>query len=122
MAIQDWVLVDTCIWAPFFNRPHSPEKQAVDALIDDDRAALVGPILAEVLLGFRRDDRADWVASNLRLEPTWQEWRAASRLGRKLICVGNELPLCDLVIAAVALERELFVYSVDPHFDHFPEL
>lgn len=126
MAIQDWVLLDTCIWAPFFNRPPSPEKRAVDELIDDDRAALIGPIFAEVLLGFRRDDQADWVASKLRglhfPEPTWQEWRRASKLGRQLIAAGHALPLSDLILAAVALERNLYVYSVDPHFDLVSDL
>ena len=26
------VLIDTCIWVPFFNRPQSAEKKALDAL------------------------------------------------------------------------------------------
>jgi hypothetical protein len=43
------VLIDTCMWVPFFNRPHSAEKRTIDGLIDEDRAALVGPILAEIL-------------------------------------------------------------------------
>ena len=43
------VLIDTCIWVPFFNRPQSPEKKAVDALLDEDRGALIGPIVAEIL-------------------------------------------------------------------------
>jgi hypothetical protein len=38
----------------------------VDALLDEDRVALIGPILAEVLRGFRQDAHADWVASALR--------------------------------------------------------
>jgi predicted nucleic acid-binding protein len=126
MAIQEMVLVDTCIWVPFFNRPQSREKHAVDLLLDEDRAALVGPILTEVLLGFRRDEQADWVASVLRglhfLEVTWKEWRAAARLGRQLIANGHSLPLSDLAIAAVALERGIAVYTSDPHFDLIPNL
>ena len=35
---------------------------------------------------------------------------------------GHRLPLTDLVIAAIALRHDLFVYTVDPHFDHFPDL
>ena len=66
MAVREIVLVDTCIWVPFFNRLRSREKQSVDELLDDDRVALVGPILTEILLGFRRDEYADWVASELR--------------------------------------------------------
>jgi hypothetical protein len=86
--MEDWVFVDTCIWSSFFEKPSSPEKIAVDTLIDADRVALVGPVLSEVLLGFRRKDQADWVASRLRLahymEATWDHWRAAAELGREL--------------------------------------
>jgi predicted nucleic acid-binding protein len=56
------------------------------------------------------------------LEVTWEEWRAASRLGRQMIGNGHTLPLSDLVIAAVALERDIAVYTTDPHFDLFPNL
>ena len=126
MVIRDLVLIDTCIWVMFFNRPQSSDKRAVDGLLDDDRAALVGPILTEILLGFRRDEYADWVASELRglhfLDIVWDEWRAAAKLGRLLLANGNAVPQTDLVIAAVALERDITVYSSDPHFDLFPEL
>lgn len=105
----------------FFNRPQSDEKLAIDALLEDDRAAIVGPILSEILLGFRRDDQADWVASVLRglhyVQPTWDEWRAAARLGRELKAKGHHLPLSDLVVGAVAKERRISVYTTDPHFD-----
>ena len=80
--MEAWVLVDTCIWASFFSKPGSKEKQAVDDLLDADRVALVGPILSEVLLGFRRKEQADWVASRLRhahyVEATWDDWRSAA--------------------------------------------
>ena len=83
MRLQDLVLVDTCVWVPFFNRPQSAVKRTIDELLDDDRAALVGPILAEVLSGFRHDTEADWVASVLRgvayVELIWDDWRAAAR-------------------------------------------
>jgi hypothetical protein len=83
MAIQQLVLVDTCIWVPFFNRPQSNVKIAVDELLDTDQVAVIGPIVSEVLLGFRRNAEADWVASFLRgvryLSVTWDEWRVARR-------------------------------------------
>ncbi len=126
MNQQDLVLIDTCIWIPYFNRPHSAEKRAVDRLLDEDRAALIGPILAEVLQGFRRDEQADWVASGLRgLQVpvmTWDDWRSAARLGRMLIAAGHQLPLTDLAVAATALRINCAVYSTDPHFDLIPRL
>lgn len=121
MAAQELVLVDTCIWVQFFNRPQSPEKKAVDALLDDDRAALVGPVLTEILLGFRRDEQADWVASMLAgltfVEIVWDDYRSAARLGRHLLSNGHALPQTDLIVAAAALARSIAVYTTDPHFD-----
>jgi len=126
ILMDDWVFVDTCIWASFFGKPGSPEKVAVDDLLDADRVAVVGPIVAEVLLGFRRKDQADWVASRLRLahyvEVKWDDWYSAADLGRDLAATGSKLPLSDLLIAIVAKRCDAAVYSTDPHFDLIPEL
>ena len=117
----DLVLIDTCIWVGFFNRTQSTERMTVDPLLDDDRAAITGMILAEILQGFRRDDQADWVASSLKglhaLEPTWDDWRFVAKLGRQLIASGHRLPLTDPAIAAIALRNDCFVLTTDPHFD-----
>ena len=126
MTDADLVIVDTGIWSAFFSKPSSAEKRSLDALLDEDRAALTGPIIAEVLRGFRRTDQADWVASRLRLahyiEPTWDDWRGAAALGRELAAKGHEIPLTDLVIAALARRVGAAVVSSDPHFDLIPDL
>jgi hypothetical protein len=92
---SDLVLIDTCIWVGFFNRNQSAERITVDPLLDDDRAAITGMILAEILQGFRRDEQADWVASSLKglhdLEPTWDDWRVAAKLGRLLVAKRSPL-------------------------------
>ena len=124
--MEDWVLVDTLIWASFFAKPASPEKRAVDDLLDADRVALVGPIVAEVLLGFRRKAQADWVASRLRqahnVEATWDDWKLAAEIGRELAARGQAIPITDLVVAAVAKRTDISVYSTDSHFDLVPDL
>jgi len=83
--MEDWVFVDTCIWASFFTRPTSRETIAVDVLLAQDRVALVGPVVAEVLRGFRRQEQADWAGSRLRLAhyvtAEWDDWRQAAHLG-----------------------------------------
>jgi len=121
-----FVLVDTCIWVQFFNRPQSAEKKAVDALLDDNRAALIGPIVTEILQGIPREPQANYVVSLLRgmrcLEATWEDWIEAARLGRRLAADGHRLPLSDLVLAAVSLRLDAEVYSTDPDFDPISEL
>lgn len=59
------VIADTSVWIPFFNRPESPEKQAIDALIDADRLALVGVVLAELLQGCRTPKEANMILTKL---------------------------------------------------------
>jgi len=124
--MTQWVVVDTLIWASFFSKPQSLEKRAVDDLLDADRVTLIGPIVSEVLLGFRRKEQADWVVARMRHahfpELVWDDWRLAAELGRGLTSRGHSLPLTDLVIASVALRLRIAVYSTDPHFDLIPEL
>jgi len=124
MVAPNWVLIDSCVWVPFFNRKTSIEKSAVTELLKYDRVALIGPVLAEVLRGFRRDEEADWVASSLRgvhyLELTWDIWTSAARLSRTLAAKGHRLPLTDVVLATAALHVDCPVYSTDPHFDVIP--
>jgi predicted nucleic acid-binding protein len=124
--MADLVLIDTCIWAPFFARKKSPHKSAVADLLDQDRAAIIGPILAEVLLGFTKDTEADWVASALAgvqyLELSRKAWRAAAKLGRHLAAGGHFLPVSDLALAVAALRHQYSLYSIDPHFDVVPNL
>jgi hypothetical protein len=124
--VDDRVFVDTCIWSPFFAKPASAEKVAVDALIDSDRVALIGPVMAEILLGFRRKDQADWAASRLRMahlvDTNWDDWQAAATLGRELASKGHKLPLTDLVLAVIAMRVGAWLYTTDPHFDLIPEI
>ena len=124
--MNDSVIIDTCIWASFFAKPHSAEKRAVDALLDADQVVVIGPILAEVLLGFRRQEQADWVASRLRMahqhEVTWDDWCQAASLGRQMAAVTHGVPLTDLVIVAIAIRTSQRVYTIDPHFDLFPNV
>jgi len=124
--MADGVLVDTCVWAAVFSKSESDHRQTVDRLIEQDRVVVIGPILAEVLYGFRRAEQAEWAASRMKelgwLEVEWDEWCAAAALGRQLAAAGHRLPLTDLVIAAVARKRDLSVYTIDPHFDLLPQV
>jgi predicted nucleic acid-binding protein len=102
--MTDRVIIDTCIWASVFAKANSPHQQAVERLINQDRAVLIGPVLT------------DW------LEIEWDNWRQAASLGRQLAATGHRLPLTDLVITAIAGKHDLLVYTVDPHFNLLTDL
>ncbi len=120
------VIADTSVWIPFFNRPDSPEKTALDLLIDADEVALVGVVLAELLQGCRtpaeRDALSDALLALPYYEVTQSTWLKTGDLSATLLRKGVTLPLSDLIIAAVAIEQDCRIYSLDTHFKKIPGL
>jgi predicted nucleic acid-binding protein len=120
------VIADTSVWIPFFNRPDSSEKVALDRLIDADEVALVGVVLAELLQGCRTlTERATLSESLLALfyfEVTQTTWLRTGDLSAQLLRKGVTLPLSDLLIATLAIEHHCRVYSLDTHFKKIPGL
>ena len=98
----DRVLIDTCIWATVFAKSGSREHQTVAALIEQDRVVIIGPVLTEVLCGFRRRGQADWAASRLKnldwIAVEWDDWREAAALGRQLSSAGHRLPVWEQLL------------------------
>lgn len=118
------VIADTSVWIPFFNRPDSPEKIALDMLIDSDEVALVGVVLAELLQGCRTQTERTTLSEALLalryFEVTQAIWSQAGDLSAHLLRKGVTLPLSDLLIAALAIEHECHVCSLDAHFKKIP--
>ncbi len=120
------VIADTSVWISFFNRPDSPEKAALDLLIDADEVALVGVVLTELLQGCRtppeRNSLVDALLALPYYEVTQSSWVQTGDLSARLLRRGVTLPLSDLIIAALAIERDCRVYSLDGHFKKIPGL
>lgn len=114
------VLVDTSVWADFFNGYPSPEEKALSRLIaGNDEIFTCGVVVAEVFQGLRRDrGRAEIVRLFRELvfvEPSGIEayLRAADvyrSLRRRGVTVRSTI---DCLIAVVAEENECDVLSRD---------
>ena len=122
----DPVIVVRCVLAPAFSRSYGVERRIVDRLLEQRRLVTLGVIAAEVLRGLRTEGEAGFIAARLRkfqtIVPTWKDRVAAGRPGRLTAANGADLPLADLIIAAVALRTGSSVYTTDPHFDRIPGL
>ena len=118
------VIADTSVWIPFFNRPDSREKAALDLLIDADEVVLVGVVLAEVLQGCRTPSERETLSEALSALPYFEvnssTWIRAGDLSSQLLRKGITLPLSDLLIAVLAIEHGCRVYSLDAHFTKIP--
>jgi predicted nucleic acid-binding protein len=115
------VLVDTSYWIEYFNRPQEERARKVEALIRDDRAALTGVVLAELLQGAK-------IASELSLLRTalaavrWVEtgneaYVRAGSLGFALRRRGVTVPVTNCIIAAAAESLGGHLLTLDAHFE-----
>ncbi|MEE9548932.1 MAG: PIN domain-containing protein [Candidatus Binatia bacterium] len=120
------VVADTTVWIEFFNDPESEEKHVLDHLIDNDQLAFVGPVLAELLQGCRTAGEANAILYHVSalpfLEMNFSAWRRAGEISSSLRRKGTTLPLMDVIIAAIALEHDAEVFTIDPHFRRIPGL
>lgn len=95
-------------------------------LIDADEVALVGVVLAELLQGCRtpseRTTLSESLLALLYFEVAQTTWLRTGDLSAQLLRKGVTLPLSDLLIAALAIEHDCRVYSLDTHFKKIPGL
>jgi predicted nucleic acid-binding protein len=114
------VLVDTSVWADFFNGYPSAEKKSLSRLIaGDDEIFTCGAVVAEILQGLRRDKGRAEIMRLFRelvfVEPSGIDTylRAADvyrTLRRRGLTVRSTI---DCLIAVVAEENECDVLARD---------
>ena len=120
------VIPDTSAWVHYFRAGNSSDAKAVQSLIESDRAILVGIIYAELLRGARTPADADTLAKSLDGLPYVEFdkgiWRFAGALLASLERTGERIPVQDALIAAIAIQNDLSVFSQDRHFKRIPAL
>ncbi|WP_305046445.1 type II toxin-antitoxin system VapC family toxin [Geoalkalibacter sp.] len=116
------VIVDTSAWIDFFRAPAGGIGDEVATLIEQDRAVLVGPVLAELLQGLKSRREADTLNELFSilpyLETTRDDWENAGDLLRRMRHNGITMPLSDTLIASIAKKHGHAVLTLDKHFEH----
>ena len=114
------ILVDSSAWIEGLRRDGKLEvKLALQALNDEYEAAWCSIIKLEVLGGSRKEERArlERYFSVIRyLVVTEATWDLAKSYSWRLRDRGQNVPTSDILIAAVAIEAGIRVYSIDQHF------
>ncbi len=120
---RDGVIVDTSILIDFLKNK-APYAAAVAALITSKRIRTTGVIMAELLQGARTATEEAYVVELLEgipaIEVTSALWMNAGRLSCSLRRKGITLPLSDIAIAALAIEHNLSLFTLDRHFTQIP--
>ncbi|MGA1864882.1 MAG: PIN domain-containing protein [bacterium] len=121
--IKDGVIVDTSILIDFLK---GSEKYAeeVTTLLVKNRAVTTGIIIAELLQGIKNPEEEQNISELMTaintLEISTKLWIKAGKLSSSLRKKGINLPLTDVAIATLALEFNLYVFTMDKHFDQIP--
>lgn len=115
------VLVDSSIWIEASRRQGDlAAKVGLEALLEEYEAATTSPVLLEVLGGARKEERKrmrDYFRVVPHVAVDAKDWDNALTLAWQLKDKGHTLPWNDVLIASVALRRDLRVYAQDKHFE-----
>ncbi len=115
------VVVDTSVWIDFFNNPEMEGNSRLEELIrDQNRAAICGVILQEILQGIREQKSFDLTRQRLLflpfLESTREVHLLAASIYRDLRKRGVTVPSVDAAIAAIAIHHGFPLFTRDDHF------
>jgi predicted nucleic acid-binding protein len=118
------VIVDTSVWVDYLRGTQNARTDALDRLLENGEAAICGVIEAELVAGLRNRTEREELVSLLEgcdyLEVSRADWRRAGELAGQLKDRGRTLPLSDLIIAALAIDRGCALLASDSHFTHIP--
>ena len=119
------VLLDTSVWIDAF-RGKTPHIVAVtQALLNDDRILICGPVIFEIKRGLRPSDRKKILPlldALIRLSVDETVWDAAGDLDASLRKKGITIPPMDVIIAQVCLHHKVSLFTLDQHFNSIPQL
>lgn len=113
-------LVDTSVWVEFLRGEKTAIKKRLEDLLDENRAAVSGIILAELLTGIANEKEQCFLEECFLglpyLEATREIFATAGEMGATLRKKGITMPVSDLLIAALAKTHALTVLTLDNHF------
>jgi predicted nucleic acid-binding protein len=114
------ILVDSSVWIDFLGSAPSPAGAELRRMITDaEPLALAGVVITEVLQGLRRDvSRLEHYLSQWdMLEPKgFSTYREAAAIFRVARAKGVAVTTIDALIAAIALEHGVTLFTLDKDF------
>ncbi len=119
------VVVDTSVWVAVLRSRTAPEAPVLAALLDADDVLLPVPVRLELLAGASAKLRAHLRRTLSALPvayPTDDTWALIDEWTERTVDAGQRFGVGDLLIGAVAAERDALVWSLDGDFDRMARL
>lgn len=123
------VVVDSTIWSLALRRAaqrHNPEEGELAELVREGRVVLLGPIRQELLSGIRFPKQWTELRDTLRAFPdaplTEEDFEEAAACFNRCRAKGVQGSNTDFLICAVALRRDLAVFTTDGDFARYAKV
>jgi len=119
------VLVDTAVWIAVLRSAVAPEAPLLAQLLDADAVILPLPVRLELLSGTSTRDRGKLKSRLSALavaHPTEETWALIERWVTDAADKGQRFGVGDLLIAALAAERNALIWSLDGDFERMARM
>jgi len=123
--MNNGILADTCIWIEFF-RSHTAIGDILETFIKENTVWVCGCILFELIQGIKLETEKNKILSALSnlnyIEMSKYLWQRSGELSTLLKKKGLNIPFSDIMIATIAMEHNLQIFTLDKHFDSIPKV
>ena len=119
------IVVDTSVWIDFFRGRDKPLCGHMAALLDADQVAVPLPVRLEILGGCRKTDfrRLKRLLGALPvLRPAASSWARIESWLERTVAAGQHFGVVDLLVAALAIENDASIWSLDGDFARLSSL
>lgn len=122
--MDERIIVDTSIWIEYFKN-----NKNVGKIVDDGLRKgiiyILGPIISELLQGVKTQKEYNKLSECIDAIPYFEcefkDWVKAGHISFSLKKKGLTVPLTDIVISAVSINRKAKIFTLDKHFALIPE-
>lgn len=128
--MKDKILIDTSVWIEFFRKSGSVVSGRLKNILVEERAAVTGIISLELQRGAAGETELKFLGRFLAaidyVLTKEESYKNAGLMGYNLSNKGINIGTVDLLIAQIAIENNIPLYTLDRHFKeiavHFPLL
>jgi tRNA(fMet)-specific endonuclease VapC len=118
--MPDRILVDTSVWIDFFRKEQSAVSQKIRAYLELNLVCYAGPVAIELYQGAKTRKEFEVIDHLLEaidyIEITRTHYHRAGRISHDAARSGQVFSIVDLILAVVAHDEQLRLFSLDSHF------